>query len=446
MRTNRGLSPLVACFWIVGCITLGLLVPPVVSAQAYRGEVTGMLTAGVNKYNGEFTDDLWGAGGFASIQYAPLKRLHLEARFGLGEIRWKITPTDLAKYPAYFGPRARLGSRYPGTFSTIESESESRVSTVDLMMHWVVVDHLPAIPFISFGLGWINYAPSNAGEHDALPNFSRGVYSGNAISIPLGAGVRIPMSDRVDLVVRGEHRFVFSRYLDDINANGRNDAMSSVTVGLAYQFTQPRHTEHAHLQMEEHRTAPSTSSRAPETAPNVDTQEVPTQEVPQNTPAQPSEQVTENATDSATEAPTEAPQQEPAVETAEQPAPSAPASLECPPGFARLCADSGLGVCVDTMFTPGRSRIKWEQGMIYDPSAPDHLQMLGDQSAENPCYAIVVREVEDAYYLCIDCCFVRTVLGETTIYNVQENTGRYAKGTGAFEPADCVDCVSSTTR
>ena len=371
-------------------------------AQVRQGEVIGILTGGVHKYSGEFTDDLWGAGGFASIQYAPLRRLHLEARFGLGEIRWKISPSDLARYPGYFGRLARIGTPYPGTLTTIEAENESRLTTLDLLVHWVLFDHLRATPFISAGIGWVSYAPSNASEHDALPNFIRRVYSGNAVSVPVGAGVRIPISHRVDLMIRGEHRFVFSKYLDDLNANGMNDAVSSASVGFTYRFNDPDVVQ------------------LPEPEPQSQLQPQP----------QPEPQ----------------PQQEP------QPQPQPPVqpstsgtSISCPDGHAVICVDSGLAVCADTMFTPGRSRIKWEEGMVYDPSSPDHLQSMNSVSASQPCYALVVREVEDAYYLCVDCCFEQTVAAGSMMFNLIPGSGRIVKGQGEFDPSECKDCSTITS-
>ena len=68
---------------IVMCGVVGVLLAVSVQAQSYDGQVTGTLSGAIHKYSGEFTDDLWGPGGFVSLQYSPISVLQIEARFGL---------------------------------------------------------------------------------------------------------------------------------------------------------------------------------------------------------------------------------------------------------------------------------------------------------------------------------------------------------------------------
>lgn len=214
------------------------IVPDRVHAQSRAGDVIGTLSAGVNKYSGEFDDDLFGPGGWVSLQYAPISRLILEARLGLGEYRWKVTPSKIAAYPDYFGAGAQVGDVYPGTLTTIEPENESRLTTVDFLVNYVLVDGIAAVPFITAGVGLVNIAPSNSEEHSALPNNAAGVYPTSFVSIPLGGGLRIPLSRSVGLLMRAEYRLTFSSYLDDVDG-GSNDALTSVGLGLTYRFNTP---------------------------------------------------------------------------------------------------------------------------------------------------------------------------------------------------------------
>ena len=108
---------------ILMCALVGVMSAVGGFAQSYDGEITGTLSGAVHKYNGEFTDDLWGPGGFVSLQYAPIDVLQIEARFGLGKIRWKVTPSDIARFPNYFGQGAEVGDPYPGTLTLIEPEN-----------------------------------------------------------------------------------------------------------------------------------------------------------------------------------------------------------------------------------------------------------------------------------------------------------------------------------
>lgn len=214
-----------------------------VSAQIKQGEVVGALYGGVNKYHGEFSDDMFAVSTGFGVSYAAMDRLLVEARFGLGEYRWKITEAKLRRFPGYFGQGADIGDRYPGTLTTIEGDNESRVTTADVMATWIVVPDIPASPFVSVGVGLFNFAPSNSEEHSALPNNLARVYPRTVVSIPVGGGVRIPLSSAVGLMLRAEHRFVFSAYLDDIKADHGNDALTTISLGLSYNFTAPPSTQ-----------------------------------------------------------------------------------------------------------------------------------------------------------------------------------------------------------
>ncbi|MBI2794460.1 MAG: OmpA family protein [Ignavibacteria bacterium] len=210
-----------------------------VSAQQNKGEVIGILSGTLNALQGEFANDAWGVGGSVSLQYAPLRRLAIEGRFGLGEIRWKVTEANLATYPDYFGQGASYGDLYPGTAVPIEPTNDSRITTADVLLNYVLVPNLPAVPFISAGIGLINFSPSTDIQHEALPNNAAGVYSKSAFSIPIGGGVRIPFNDVSALILRAEHRFVFSGYLDDFNPSKSNDGLHTISIGLTYTFNPP---------------------------------------------------------------------------------------------------------------------------------------------------------------------------------------------------------------
>lgn len=213
-------------------------------AQSQQGDVVGSLSGAVNKYHGELSDDSFGPGALLSLRYAAMDRLWIEARFGLGEYRWKITDAKLARYPDYFGQGAQIGDLYPGSLATIEPENESRVTLGDLLVSYVLVDHIPASPFLTAGVGLVNIAPSTSQSHTQLPNSAAGVYPHTAPCIILGGGVQIPISQRIGVLFRGEHRIVFSTYLDDISYNGSNDALSTFSVGFTYRFNDPEPQPH----------------------------------------------------------------------------------------------------------------------------------------------------------------------------------------------------------
>ncbi len=448
--------------WIVAAMVICGVVTPAM-AQMRAGEVTGMIGGGMNKYSGEFTDDIWGANGSISLWYAPMNRLALEARFGLGEIGWKVSPSDLNKYPEYFGAGAEIGDLYPGTLTPIESVNESRLTTIDLMVHYVLVSNIPAVPFISAGVGMVSYAPSTDETHEALPNYAAGVYSGSAFSIPLGGGVRIPFSDRVGMMLRGEYRLVWSKYLDDLSANGANDAVTSVSLGLTYQFTDPapkvarrryHHPHHPHHQ--HHRPSCDcgcTCHDANAEQPNSGITEQPNNGVTEQPviPSEREERITDTTktnteSDSETNSETNSKtNSKPNSETNAKPTTQSPEL--CPDGLARVCVTANESVCVDTNITPGADRIKWEEAYIWEPGQGTHQQTLRAVNVEKPCYDIVVRQTASAYYMCKDCCFEKIKLGGQWVYVILDE-GQISKGQGTFAPADCPDCdaVASSGR
>jgi opacity protein-like surface antigen len=225
---------------VVGCrllYTLLLLAGIASHAIAQQGGFVGTLEGGVVKYHGEFSDDMFGPQGMVSLRYAALDNLWVGARFGLGEYQWKVTPSKVAAYPDYFGQGATLGDRYPGGTSSIEARNESRVSSADLVVYYVLTMSIPARPYVVAGIGGINIEPSTASDHTALPNAQRGRYPKTISSVIVGGGVAIPLSERVGLELAAEHRFAFSRYLDDLATNRGNDALTSIRIGISYAFS-----------------------------------------------------------------------------------------------------------------------------------------------------------------------------------------------------------------
>lgn len=208
-----------------------------VGAQVQTNEVVGVLTGGITKYYGEFNRDMFGIGGQASIQYAPHRRMILETRFGYGTYDWKLAPSDLIAHPEYFGAVARIGWRYPGTATRIQHLNSVDFYSADMMVGYVVVPDIPAAIAVMGGVGLFDWnaqdipKPRNGTSWTSIPSA--------AVSVPVGLMVRIPLLTRVSLVVRGEHRFVLSPWLDGVHFNSHDDGLSTGMVGLSYSFTAP---------------------------------------------------------------------------------------------------------------------------------------------------------------------------------------------------------------
>lgn len=454
---------------------LTLLVSTVTSAvsQQYAGEVTGWLSGVSHKYNGDFNSDVWGAGGMLSLQYAPISRLGIEARVGLGEYRWNASKADLAGHPSYYGRGAKLGDNYPGTLTAIEPGNESRISTIDLLVNYAIVDRIPAVPFISAGVGMLNFAPSTSDAHDALPNNIFAKYSTTAVSIPIGGGVRIPISYRAGIVLRGEYRFVFSKYLDDVSYNGANDGITSVSLGFTYRFTNPPQRKCCHSSNRSCNgkhcvctdAPPHNKSECPclQSNSNDDEEQGLNGRNRQDNNGQ--DNNGQDNGDSNGQGGTSEPHKNSAdagtttsTDTTVIATPTKPDTITeeivpqndstnvlspvepCPEGLKRVCIDKDKSVCVDATFdvSQGRDRIRWEDAIVYDPSDPNHQKTIRASNKQTPYFANAFRQTKDAYYLCIECSFEREELGDSAIYNLI--TGTVVKGQGTFNPEECPEC------
>ncbi len=224
---------------VLAAILLAVCHGPTLRAQITPGEVTGTVNAHVQKYHGEFSDDQFFPAGSLSIQYAPLRRLFLEGRFGFGTYAFKLTNADLSAYREYFGPGARFGNLYPNTNTVIEPENAGSLITVDVLCNYVLIPSIAAPVYVTAGVGYVDWSVATANDADPLPNVLSGAYGSSAVSIPIGLGTRIPISARVGLQLRLEHRFVFSDWVDDVNFDAGNDGLSSASIGFTYTFTQP---------------------------------------------------------------------------------------------------------------------------------------------------------------------------------------------------------------
>lgn len=428
-----------------------------VSAQIIPGEVTGTFSGVVHKLHGDFTSTLWGPGAMISLQYAPIRRLGIEARVGLGEIQWNVSPTMMARYPQYYGYHSWFGKLYPRTTTTIDKENESRISTVDLLLNYSLVTDIPAVPFISAGVGMIDFAPSTNDYHEALPNLATGRYTTTAFSIPLGGGFRIPFSYRAALVLRGEYRFVFSKFLDDVAFNNADDGITSVSLGLSYRFTNPpklpgqRHFHRSGVPCpcdqpcrhgrdcpwcktgspqqearsdgghDEASSLQSDGSRPNSRTPDADTSRQQPASPDTAQPGTPNTEMQSKTNDAAG---------------------TAQSVVPCAPGTQRVCVDADHSICAEP-FTPnaGADRIRWEDAFVYAPGDPLHNKTVGAIGAETPCYTIVVRQTSSAYYVCEDCCFQQQMDGGNYVYVIAD-PGRYFKAAGQFKPDTCKDCVN----
>ena len=401
--------------------TLIVLASIATFATAQQGSFVGTLEGGVVKYHGELSDDMFGPQGAISLRYAALDNLWVGARIGLGEYQWKVTPSKVAQYPDYFGQGAALGDRYPGGLATIEDRSESRISSADLLVYYALTTSIPARPYVAVGIGAINFQPSTGSDHTALPGVERGRYPKTVSSVVVGGGVSIPISNRVGLELAAEHRFAFSRYLDDLATVLGNDALTSIRIGVSYAFSTGNARIFDDPDLRDWFTQESSSALisnslncAFHTACGCCYPQGCTQDVccccccccccgDQG-----------SGTGAAAPSPT--PESAPAP-----PAPQGggggpkpePMDVPCPPGQHRECyGPPGFGICVDNLPPTGPQRIRWELGRKLDDGS-------------------LLREVDGKWYRRQD---------------MPDGTTRITKGMLPFTAAECKECKEKAER
>lgn len=227
MRTTAMLA-----VWAAACVSI-------VSAQQRRGDVTGTLQYLGTMYSGDFVQNGLDGGVSLSLGYGLSNRMWVEARAGAGTYSWQTNQAMLSRYDDYFGRNAAYGALYPGSRARIESTNESSFRLLDVLMGYTITASSGATPFVTAGLGMLQFQPRTSTLGDALPNYANGVYASTAVSIPLGAGVRYPLSDVLSMSLRAEYRIVFSGYLDDYAVQGFNDGLYAVSAGVSYTFAGP---------------------------------------------------------------------------------------------------------------------------------------------------------------------------------------------------------------
>jgi outer membrane protein OmpA-like peptidoglycan-associated protein/opacity protein-like surface antigen len=90
-------------------------------------------------------------------------------------------------------------------------------------------------PYIGGGLSYLRFSPKD-GNGIVTPQNVADLYSKNAISWDVEAGMRFPITDKLGIQFEGAVHFLNTDYIDDIAVGNHNDLYSSFIVGLSYSF------------------------------------------------------------------------------------------------------------------------------------------------------------------------------------------------------------------
>ncbi len=205
-----------------------------VSAQSAAGRVAFGAHYGLSKYWGSFTDNQFWQGGDIYLRWNIIPFISLHGMFGFSQLRYKLNEQNLRDHPEYFGPFD--ATFYPNTDIRREEKNAIRVNTYSMLLSYNITPHQKLVPYIFGGIGVMNFEPRNLDQNVGLPNNQRGLYDKTQLTIPLGAGIEMYVTDDLTLNAKGQINLTQTDYLDDFADAGDspNDVFALFGVGASY--------------------------------------------------------------------------------------------------------------------------------------------------------------------------------------------------------------------
>jgi outer membrane protein OmpA-like peptidoglycan-associated protein len=207
-------------------------------AQSQGNRISFGFDGGGTKYYGNFTDNQFWFFGDAFIRWNIIDYLSVVASYNGGQLRYKVTPTDVGNYPQYFGTGT---GTYLNTKIGIQDMNYIRTGGWDFMAQLQPFPKEKFVPYFVGGIEFLNFEPRTSAG-DALPNNGAGKYSKNSVGALLGVGFELYITDDITFNGRGLLHLTGTDYLDDysnalVPGNTKSttpDAFLTFGVGLSY--------------------------------------------------------------------------------------------------------------------------------------------------------------------------------------------------------------------
>ncbi|MBI5646839.1 MAG: OmpA family protein [Ignavibacteriae bacterium] len=204
------------------------------TAQSAGGRVSFGFNGGGVKYWGEFSDNQFWLAGDVFVRYNIVGPLSLHASTTFGQMRHKVTPELISKYPDYFGAGAKLGDTYPNDPVVIQEKNAIRFNTYDLLLSVNPFAQQRFVPYIFAGVGWLDWNPANIFANDPLPNNRNARYDKARIYFPAGIGFETYITDDIVVNGRATMHFTGTDFLDDYEVSGtEKDAFLTFGLGVS---------------------------------------------------------------------------------------------------------------------------------------------------------------------------------------------------------------------
>jgi outer membrane protein OmpA-like peptidoglycan-associated protein/opacity protein-like surface antigen len=116
------------------------------------------------------------------------------------------------------------------------------IYNLNLMVKWKLSAKSPLNPFLTTGLEVFSVNPK-AANGNILPNLQAEKYDKTNLSIPVGIGFSIFLSENFALDLEGMHHFSTTDYLDDISKGSLKDGWTTAMIGLSLYLGEPKDTD-----------------------------------------------------------------------------------------------------------------------------------------------------------------------------------------------------------
>ena len=120
---------------------------------------------------------------------------------------------------------------------------KNEMTAMGLMARVKFAPSLAINPYVTAGVLGFDNKPVNK-NGNLLPNGANGQYKKQSLAIPFGIGAEYFITELISINVEALYNHTTTDWLDDIKGGDSNDGWLSGTVGLVFNFGEPKDTDH----------------------------------------------------------------------------------------------------------------------------------------------------------------------------------------------------------
>ena len=120
---------------------------------------------------------------------------------------------------------------------------KNEMTAIGLALRFKLAPSWSLNPYLTAGLLGFENRPVDK-DGNLLPNAASGTYKKQDVAIPLGMGVEYYISEMISVNAEAVYNYTKTDWLDDINRGERSDGWLAATLGLNFNFGEPKDTDH----------------------------------------------------------------------------------------------------------------------------------------------------------------------------------------------------------